>query len=479
MQRLIGLFLVASLATALAFWFSERPGTVVANWLGWRVESSISVGILALVFATFLCLSLWRLVLWIWTAPARAARAKESQRRKRGLRAAAEGLVAAAAGDAAEARRLTHKAERYLDEPLIIRLLKAQTGEAAGDLGATQNAYAAMLGFPETRLLGHRGLMLAAQRRGDHETALAHAREAYALAKTARWASDAMFEAHVLAGDWAAARALVSEAEKRKLISHTIAERRRAALLAAEAAELESTDGGKALALAQDAVKRAPDFAPAAVLAARLLNRSNKGAKAAQVLEVAYKATPHPALVMAYRDLKTDETPKVRAKRLAGLQKLNPDHRESRILAAESALLLGDGKAARAAVKSLIDDSPSARLCGLMARIAYACAEPLEARGWVARSAHAAHEPDWSDLDPEGEAFAYTRADWAQLVKTYGDRGQLAHPRLERDAPQAASGPSFAVIRPTYAAQPVHLPDDPGPYYHDDLQDDPEDAIAR
>jgi HemY protein len=478
MQRLLGLFLVSACAAAIAFWFTDRPGVVVVNWLGWQMETSISVGLIALVGLTFIALSLWRFVLWVWTAPARAARAKEGQRRRRGLRAAAEGLVAAAAGDATEARRLSLKAERYLDEPLLIRLLKAQTAEAAADHRAAQDAYAAMLGFPETALLGHRGLMLAAQRRGDQDVALAHARAAYAAAKTARWAWDALFDAQIQAGDWSGARTLLTEAEARKLLDKKGVARYTAALLAAEAAEFEQTDGGKALGLAQDALKRAPTFAPAAVLAARLLVRANKGPKAVQVLEEAFKAAPHPALAQAYRDLKSDETPKARSKRLMGLYKINPEHREGRVVLAEACLLAGDAVGARQALASLLDDAPSARLCGLMARVAYANAEPEEARGWINRAAHAPQEPDWSDLDPEGEAFAYTRADWAQMVKSYGATGQLAHPRFERRDPVAASGPTLAALSPQFIT-PALRPDDPGTDWVDDELDDPEDAIAR
>jgi HemY protein len=41
-------------------------------------------------------------------------------------------------------------------------------------------------------------------------------------------------------------------------------------------------------------------------------------------------------------------------------------------------------------------------------------------------------EADWSDLDPEGRAFAYQTADWARLVITYAETGELIHPRHER-----------------------------------------------
>ena len=50
----------------------------------------------------------------------------------------------------------------------------------------------------------------------------------------------------------------------------------------------------------------------------------------------------------------------------------------------------------------------------------------------MARGMSAPHEPDWSDLDPEGRAFAYQSSDWARLVATFAETGELIHPRFER-----------------------------------------------
>ena len=114
--------------------------------------------------------------------------------------------------------------------------------------------------------------------------------------------------------------------------------------------------------------------------------------------------------------------------------------------------------------------APSARLCGLLARIANASGQPDEARAWMARAAGAAQEPDWSDLDPEGRAFAYQPADWARLVSTYAETGELIHPRLERrertiadlpDLPASYETPTTFLRQADYGAP---LPDDPGPY---------------
>ena len=67
-----------------------------------------------------------------------------------------------------------------------------------------------------------------------------------------------------------------------------------------------------------------------------------------------------------------------------------------------------------------------------MARVAFADGQADEARAWMARGAAAPQEPAWTDLDPQGRAFAYSPADWARLVAAYAETGELIHPRFER-----------------------------------------------
>lgn len=428
--------LVAALALAILAVTGE-PGHATVEWLGWRADMTAVTLALLVVFGSLLATLLWRVLLWIVEAPRRAKRARLEARRRQSSEMLGRGFLAAAAGDGAEARRLAAKASDLATEsPALVRVLAAQAAEAAGDTVAAQAAYTAMLGFPEMRLAGHRGLMNLAMVQGEKATALRHAQEAYGQARTARWAWRALIEDRLKTGDWAAALELLQGALQRKIVSPLVAERTRAALLAATAAQLEVSSAPKAaqqaLERALEAAKLQPGFAPGVVMAARLLANDAKVSRASQTLETAWKAAPHPALWLAYRDLVTRETPRERADRLAHLVRLNPDARESRILDVEHSLIAGDPARARAAAEGLKAEPLTARTAALLARVAYAAGDPDEARMWIARGAGAPQEPDWTDLDPEGRAFAYESADWARLVTTFGETGELIHPRHER-----------------------------------------------
>ncbi len=415
-----------------------EPGAADITWFHWNVRTTAATAAMLLIFFTLAAALFWRGLIWIAEAPRRAARARAEVRRRQGAEALTRGFLAAAGGDGAEARRQAGRAAELVDEtPALVRLLSAQAAEAAGDADAARAAYTAMLGFPELRLVAHKGLMQAALEGGDAPAAEAHAEAAYALARTAPWAWRTVLEAKLAAGDWPAALELMQGALDRKIISPLTAERARAALLTAYAASREKDGAERARQAALDdalrpprgsgPTSRRPRWSPRACwpTTAAAPARRRPSRRPGRLL-------PHPALWLAYRDLVTDETPRERAARLASLAAFAPDARESHILMAEQALIAGDALGARAAARPLEGEPVTRRLAGLRARIATALGDRDEARAWTARGAEAPQEPDWSDLDPEGRAFAYTTADWARIAMVYAERGELTHPRFER-----------------------------------------------
>lgn len=430
------LILMAAIAVG-ALALSDDPGRATVVWLGWRADATAASAILLALSFGLVAAVIWRTLLWILDAPRRAERARVEARRRQANDVLARGFLAVAAGEGSEALRLSKKAAELAgDAPGLVRVLAAQAAEAAGDVAQAQAAYTAMLSFPEMRLAGHKGLMQLALAQGARDTALRHAQEAYGEARSARWAWRAILESRLEAADWDGALALVKGALDRKIVPPIVAERARAALLAASAAQLEHAPEPKARSIALDhaveAARLQPGFAPGVVMAARLLAEDGKVGRASATLENAWRAAPHPALWLAYRDLKTDETPRARAQRLGQLAAVNPTHRESLMLYVEQALVAGDAATAREAARILEGEPVTARIAGLMARAAYAAGAVDEARMWLAKGMSAPPEPDWSDLDPEGRAFAYHAQDWARLAIAFAETGELLHPRLER-----------------------------------------------
>jgi HemY protein len=434
MLRVAFLLIIAVLA-ALVSWqvISTDQGTVEITWFGTEVTTSALFGLLVLVLAVAVALPLLRLLMFLMDAPGRVGKASARARTRRGQEALALGLIAAEAGEFEDARRHADKAEDLIDEPRLALLLQARAAEVSGDTAAAERAYAGMLQNEDTEVLGRKGLMAAALKRGDRVAARAHAEAALKASKTATWPFQYAFDLAVQQGDWENAIETLDAGDKRKQVEDKVAKRRRAVLMSAQAQKLErERRPDKAAEMAQKAFRMAPAFAPAGALAARLLVGEGKTERAAAILEEAWENGPHPALAHAYRDLAPGEGREARSERMRTFAERRRDSRETKIVLAELAMERGDWGGAQASLEEAYRENPSSRICILFAQVARGRGDENAARTWLAQAAGAPREADWSDLDPEGPAFLYDDNDWARLVYAFGDGGMLIHPRMER-----------------------------------------------
>jgi HemY protein len=455
----LALLLIVAVMAALISWqvISTDPGTVEVNWGGANIQTSGLFGLLILVLVVAVSLPLLRLAMFLMDAPGRIGKASQRARTRRGQEALALGLIAAEAGEFEAARRHADRAEDLIEEPRLALLLQARAAEVAGDTSGAERAYSGMLQNEDTEVLGRKGLMAAALKRGDRTAARAHAEAAMKASKTASWPFQYAFDLAVQAADWENAIEALDLGDRRKLIDDKIVKRRRAVLMTAQAAKLErERRQDRAAEMAQKAFRLCPAFAPAAAMAARLLVSAGRPERAAAILEEAWENGPHPALAHAYRDIVSGETRDARALRMTAFAERRRDHRESKIVLAELAMERGDWGGGQSLLEDAYRENPSSRICILFAQVARGRGDESAARTWLAQAAAAPREADWSDLDPEGPAFLYDDNDWARLVYVFGDGGQLVHPRMERGHADAL-GPVLAL--PTAALTPPRRDD--------------------
>lgn len=489
MIRLILVILAIVVACTLTGIVVLNPGTAEFEFFGLAVRTSFALAFVVFLLGSFLMLVIWWAIYIAWTAPEKFRRFSLRRRRERGFEALERALIASAAGEGETAVRQAARADALLDRPALSRLLAARAAEAAGNLPGAEAHYEAMLEDPKTRLVARRGLAQIAHERGEHAMTVEHARIAFSESKSVRWAFAALFDAQVAQGDWDAAMATLAEGEKRRQIEPDKAKRRRAVLLTAAALGREQSDTAKALTMAELAAQTAPGFAPASVLAARLMGPARRHKKAESLLKSAWAAAPHPAIARALADLRKSDTKAKRAERLRELAALRPEHRESRILMVEAGIEAGETGLARAILDPLLEmGTPTARLSALASRLARMEGDDREARRWMTRASHAPGEADWSDIDGEGRAFPYPPEDWKRMVYAFGDEGRLLHPRHERYEIAAGAVPETALLeapRParakaqggdkSYYSAP-RPPDDPGVGNDEDDENPADDA---
>ncbi len=397
MIRLLTLLFGAALIAALAAWVVDQQGELVFLVNSYEVRTSTGVAIgLAIVF-TLLVVLLTRLLAAILGTPEAFGRWSFARRQRRGHEALARGLVAAAAGDGAEAKRLAARTHTLLGGSPLALLLTAQAAELEGEESRQSDSYRAMLAHPETELLGLRGLYLKAMREHDTATAMELAARANALGQRSLWAAEALFEQKTARRRWSEAREVLDGAARAGLFELPALRRRRAVLLAAQALDCESRgEGAEALDLALEALALSPALVPVAAMAARRLALQGRAWRAQDILEAAWSAAPHPDLAAAYAAIKPDETAEGRAERLVALAHLNPEHFESRILEAEQAVNLAVWSEARRVLAPLASDGASARVCALMAEIEQGERhDAAAAHLWLSRAARAPRDAEW------------------------------------------------------------------------------------
>lgn len=446
MIRLGVAFIVIVAVVLAAVWVADRPGQLVLDWEGLRIETSAAVAGLALVTVWLASLMLYRLWRTLRRAPRDLRRRRAERRRHEGYLAFARGMVAIAAGDARSAAQMARKAERLLPEPTLPLLLSAHAAQLGGDAPTAESHFTAMLQSPETELLGLRGLLAAAQAANDRPRALELARRAVNVRADAPWALAALFDLQAAAADWTSAEATVALALKSKAIGGSDAARRRAVLhLARARAAADAGDAETARTLATAAVKLAPDLVPAAALLASGLRAAGKARKAAKTLRAAWARAPHPDLADEWRRLHQDEPPPRRLQAMRDLAALNPDHPESRLLKVRAALDTADWPSARAELEGSglhgpralrllaeLDEKQYGDEAGARSKRALADASAPEA-AWICRRCGRA-AGTWSPTCPACDSF-----DSLQWTQPPSMQPLMAEARPALPAAQAAS----------------------------------------
>jgi HemY protein len=423
MIRLLVVLIAAAVLAAAIAWLASQQGELLLTVGAYEVHTTAPVAIgLVILFAALIAF-LSRLVALLLSGPGAIGAWFAARRMQRGHDAISRGLVAAAAGDKIEVRRYVGRARGILGGHPLALLLTAQAAQLDGDEDAQRRAYRAMLAHEETEFLGLRGLFMLARRDGDAAQAETFASRAHALRPRAQWAINALFDLNSARGEWREALAVLKSAGDIGLIDADIVRRRRAVLLAAEALDIEHRgDSEGALSTALEALSLSPALTPAATLAARKLIAQSKLWRAQDVIEAAWTQAPHPDLADAYAAIVPNEAPAARAARMLDLARLNRDHFESRMLAAEQAILLHDWPEARRVLSPLSQAFASARVCALMAEIEEGqWANASAAHAWLARAARAPRDAEWRCAN-----CGWSSGDWSPVCAGCGGFDTLA-----------------------------------------------------
>jgi HemY protein len=451
MWRALLWFVQVAVVIAAALWLVDRPGDVAINWLGYRIETSIGVLVLAVVVVAVVAALLYRLWRGIRRAPRSLGAMRQSSRRRRGYKSLTLGMVAVAAGEPEEARHQSKRAKELLDEPPLTMLLAAQSAQLDGDEEAAERYFKAMLKHPETEFLGLRGLLTQALRRGEHARALELTQRAYRLRPATQWVLQNLFELNARLGHYEAADHALLEAARRKVMPRGQAQRRRAVILVERARRAQAGgDRDAALSHAREAHKLAPEFEPAVATLARLWIDAGSRGKASRIIERAWAAAPHPELAALFCEAKEATTPLERVRVLGRLAPLNANDRTTHMVQAEAAIEAELWGEARRHLMNLVEHAPSERAYRLLAEVEEReRGDASAARDWLRRATGAPDDFAWTCA-----ACAATQPVWSAICNTCGAFDSLAW----REPGHPLAVPSTAAPRALPAATTPSAP---------------------
>lgn len=396
--RILFWFAIAAAAMLGAVWLAERPGTLTAEWQGWRLDTNVGVVLIAIVVLILVGIAAWLLYRWIVGAPFALLEGWGESRRQRGYRELTQGLAAVAAGDGVEAQKHARKAEQLLAEPALTLLLSAQAAQLNGDRDGARRAFDAMLKDEQMAFLGLRGLIGQSLRDGDQTKALGYAERAFALRPQTPWVVHSLFDMQAQAGQWKAAQETLDSGIRRKVVTADKGRALKALLLVERSREAER--GGSesdAQVLAREAFALAPERIAATTRLAELQIKAGDAKRATKTLERGWAVAPHPDLAELYLKASGESEPLKRIGVIRRLVTRNADDIESHLALAKASLEAGLWGEARRQLETAGGTSPPVRVCRLMAEVEErANADQAKVHEWLARAAVAPADRSWS-----------------------------------------------------------------------------------
>ena len=396
--RILFWFAIAAAAMLGAVWLAERPGTLTAEWQGWRLDTNVGVVLIAIVVLILVGIAAWLLYRWIVGAPFALLEGWGESRRQRGYRELTQGLAAVAAGDGVEAQKHARKAEQLLAEPALTLLLSAQAAQLNGDRDGARRAFDAMLKDDQMAFLGLRGLIGQSLRDGDQTKALGYAERAFALRPQTPWVVHSLFDMQAQAGQWKAAQETLDSGIRRKVVTADKGRALKALLLVERSREAER--GGSesdAQVLAREAFALAPERIAATTRLAELQIKVGDAKRATKTLERGWAVAPHPDLAELYLKASGESEPLKRIGVIRRLVTRNADDIESHLALAKASLEAGLWGEARRQLETAGGTSPPVRVCRLMAEVEErANADQAKVHEWLARAAVAPADRSWS-----------------------------------------------------------------------------------
>lgn len=397
---MIRLLLLLAFITALglcASWVAGNPGSVTIYWFDWRIDTSFAF-LLAIAVAGGIALAyLYILSRALVLAPVHFSERRQLKHYRKGLTELTYSVAALAAADTKTAEEHTRKAEKLLGNTPLTLLLSAQIARSQGDDAKTKLLLEQMLGHKETEYLAARSLSDAASKQHLFSRALPLAERASKVNPREKSSATALIGLHIRMGQWQEALLAADKAAKKGGLTRRERNYYKGIIYLKQGTSLlDKSQPEAALANAWASMKHIPHFAPAVILTARSFIGNSQNDKAIKLILKHWRDAPHPELAATFRIAMAKEPEEKQLKLVKKLAAHAPNHAESKIAVAETAIKFKQWETARTALKDVLATEESARACKLMAYVEQGEFSDFDASGrWLGRSSEAPADSVW------------------------------------------------------------------------------------
>jgi len=395
---MIRMFLVVALSLAVALgasWIIGLPGDVTIEAFGYQMRPGLGLTIFGLILLMLLTIFVWAVLRRIFGIPALFSRVAATRKHNRGVDALSNAIIALQTGDPARAKQLAREARVKLGDNSAAQLLEAQASVNLGNWNDARDQYREMIANPATAVAALTGLHDQARQQERPDAALKFAQKAISLAPKLAWANEAVFNDFTKNEQFEEALEHLSNMPSNRSDRAKI-KRMDGILRTAIAKQNEESDPDKAIQFANDALKRIPEFVPAALIAARIYINRGEVRKASGLLRRVWRADPHPHVALLYANAQPGASAVERLKRSKSLVSETNNNLQAQVVLATAAIEAHEWDLARAALQPFVDENPSQSTCSLMAQIEQGqTGDQGKARAWLGRAISATPDVTW------------------------------------------------------------------------------------
>lgn len=399
MIRLVIFFILITAISIVFAWLADNQGNVVVNWLGYRISASVTFAFFFSFLIIITAVFFIEFILFVKNAPDKIRNRIAKRKMEKGLAALTKGFAALEVADVKKSSSAAKESIKMIPNEPLAMMLAAKSAQTNDDIKSAKIFFSKLLENKDTEYMAVKGLISAAKKEGDKDTAVALAERAYKIAPDSKSVVPVMIQLYKQAGKWSEAQLLLEKISSRGFAGiftrhNAEIQKEKAKIMMVRAMQAEREDKDElARKLIFEAVDACPGFVPAALVCADEVGDKKK---AKTILEKCWKHSPHPQVAEKYLSLLSDNNAAKHLKRAIHLSKLNPNSAESHILLAKAHLLAGDPTKARNHLKIAMASGETKSLCKLMADIERAGeGEAQVIKQWQEKAAHSQSDAKW------------------------------------------------------------------------------------